>query len=199
MDSLTDAEASRPILAIVYTDGHAADRFLADLGYRLRDAGVAIAGIVQRNEFVRDRSNCDMIVEELDSGIVLQLSEDRGRGALGCRLDRGALSDVSALLAAALKNCPELVILNKFGKTEAEGRGLRDVLSEAVQLGIPVIAGVPYRNIEQWRAFAGGFAEERAVGDPTISRWLAAQGITMNAEAGGTMRDRGVRINQGER
>jgi nucleoside-triphosphatase THEP1 len=198
MDTRTDYKPSPSILAVVYTDGHAADRFLADLGYRLRDAGVAIAGIVQHNEFVRDRSKCDMVVEELDSGTVLQLSEDRGREARGCRLDRGALSEASALLAAALRNCPDLVILNKFGKTEAEGRGLRDVLSEAVQLGIPVIAGVPYRNIDQWRAFAGEFAEERTVGDPTISQWLARQGITQSAEIGDTKKDRVMGINQAE-
>ena len=142
-----------PILAIVYSDGLAADRFISDLGYKIRDAGIAVAGIVQHNKFIRDRTKCDMEVEELASGIVLQLSEDRGKEARGCRLDRGALSEAATLLSASLESSPELVILNKFGKLEAEGRGLRDTLADAVQLGVPIVVGVPYRNIEQWRAF----------------------------------------------
>jgi len=142
-----------PILAIVFSDGLAADRFISDLEYRIRDAGIAVAGIVQHNKFTRDRTRCDMEVEELASGIVLQLSEDRGKEARGCRLNRGALSQAGALITASLKTKPELVILNKFGKVEAEGRGLRDTLSDAVQPGVPIIVGVPYRNIEHWRVF----------------------------------------------
>jgi Protein of unknown function (DUF2478) len=39
----------------------------------------------------------------------------------------------------ALKNSPELLVLNKFGKVEAEGMGTRDLIAQAVCMGIPVI------------------------------------------------------------
>ena len=174
-----------PILAIVYSDGLAADRFISDLGYRIRDAGIAVAGIVQHNKFIRDRTKCDMEVEELATGIVLQISEDRGNEARGCRLDRGALSEAASLLSASLENEPELVILNKFGKLEAEGRGLRDALSDAVQLGVPIVVGVPYRNIEQWRAFTEGLAEECPIGSSRLHDWLLQQGFNVNQEIRG--------------
>ena len=80
------APAPYPILAIVYSDGLAADRFISDLGYKIRDAGIAVAGIVQHNNFIRDRTKCDMEIEELASRTILQLSEDRGKNARGCRL-----------------------------------------------------------------------------------------------------------------
>lgn len=175
----------RPILAIVYSDGYAADRFISDLGYRIRDAGIAVAGVVQHNKFIRDRTKCDMEVEELASGVVLQLSEDRGREARGCRLDRGALSDAAVLIAGSLQDEPELVILNKFGKLEAEGRGLRDTLSDAVQLGVPVVVGVPYRNVEQWRAFAEDLAEECPIGSSRVQEWLLQQGFDFGHQSVG--------------
>jgi nucleoside-triphosphatase THEP1 len=174
-----------PILAIVYSDGLAADRFISDLGYRIRDAGIAVAGIVQHNKFIRDRTRCDMEVEELASGIVLRLSEDRGKEARGCRLDRGALSEAGALISVSLKTEPELVILNKFGKLEAEGRGLRDTLSDAVQLGVPIVVGVPYRNIEQWRVFTEGLAEECPLGSSRLHEWLVLHGFNMNRKTAG--------------
>lgn len=184
---MNSAEDAPPILAMVYSDGLAADRLISELGYKVRDAGIAVAGIVQHNQFIRDRTKCDMEVEELASGIVLKLSEDRGKEARGCRLDRGALSEAAALLSASIESGPQLVILNKFGKTEAEGQGLRDTLAQAVQLGVPVMVGVPYRNIEQWRIFAEGLAEECGIDSSRPHEWLLLHGFNVHETRTGTV------------
>lgn len=160
------------ILAVIYSDGLAADRFLASLGYKLRDEGVKVAGLVQRNTFVRDRTKCDMEIEELSSGEVFQISEDRGGSANGCRLDRDVLARAAATMDRVLDEHPEMLILNKFGKVEAEGGGLRDTLVTAVQSEIPIIVGIPVRNIDQWRTFAGGMAEEVGLSITDVVAWL---------------------------
>jgi nucleoside-triphosphatase THEP1 len=175
--------ATSPILAIVYSDGLAADRLISELGYRLRDAGVKVAGIVQHNEFNPSREKCDMDVEELASGELLRVSEDRGKDARGCRLNHSALTQAAALLSQALQNDPEIIVVNKFGKLEAEGKGVRGALAEAVELGIPVLVGVPYRNIEQWRLFAGGLAEECELGSPRLQEWLSIRGFAIKDSA----------------
>ena len=162
------------ILAVVYSDGLAADKFLAEWGYSLRSAGLNVAGLVQLNTFVRNPSKCDMVVEELFSGAVLQLSENRGPEARGCRLDRSILAEASALLLNALDERLDILVLNKFGKIEAEGEGLRDVLAKAVELDVPIVVGVPFRNIDQWRIFAGDMAEECPVNSTRVRRWVAA-------------------------
>ena len=125
-----------------------------------------------------------MEVEELASGIVLQISEDRGKEARGCRMDRGALLEAAGLLSASLESEPDILIINKFGKLEAEGRGLREALSDAVQLGVPIVVGVPYRNIEQWRAFAGGLAEECPIGSSRLHEWLSQHGFELSQRTG---------------
>jgi hypothetical protein len=176
------------ILAVVYSDGHVADRYLADLGYRLRDGGVAVAGIVQHNQFVRDRAKCDMDIEELASGVVIRVSENRGPAARGCRLDHGALPQACALLETALAHDPALLIVNKFGKMESEGRGTREALAQAVSRGVPMLIGVPFRNIEPWRCFAGGFAEECEVGSTQVTQWLARKGFGIAPSVGATPR-----------
>jgi len=165
------------ILAVVYSDGLAADRVIADVAYRLRDDGIAVAGLVQTNTVVSGRAKCDMAVEELHSRTVIQLSEYRGPSASGCRLDYTRLADAAGLLDEALKGTPDLVVLNKFGKIEAEGGGLRDVLGRIVLLEIPLIVGVPYRNLDQWRKFAGGLADECPISASDILRWVAAHGL----------------------
>jgi len=173
-----------PMLAVVYSDGIAADRFLADLGYSLRSAGLTVAGLVQLNSFVRDPARCDMAVEELFSGTILQLSEDRGQQARGCRLDRSVLSEAAALLIKALAEKPDLLILNKFGKSEAEGAGLRDVVARAVDEEVPVILGVPYRNLDQWRIFAGDLAQECSLDSQIVGSWLSSQNCLREPASG---------------
>jgi len=171
------------ILAIVYSDGFAADRLLADIAYRLRDDGVAVAGLVQINTEVPGRTKCDMAVEELHSRKLIKMSEDRGPAARGCRLDHTRLIEAGVLLNAALAEELALIVINKFGKVEAEGGGLRDVMAHAVALDIPMMVGVPYRNLDQWRLFTGGMADECPIDAANVVRWLAARGIAGAAEA----------------
>ncbi|MDI1344784.1 MAG: DUF2478 domain-containing protein [Pseudolabrys sp.] len=176
------AQPSSNILAVVYTDGLAADKFLAGWGYALRAAGLSVAGLVQLNTFERDPGKCDMAVEELFSGAVLQLSEDRGKESSGCRLDRSILTEAAGLLLSALEEKPDIMVLNKFGKVEAEGEGLRDALAKAVELDVPIVVGVPFRNLDQWRLFAGDLAEECAVDSPQVRQWLAARDLLPKGE-----------------
>lgn len=179
------AETDRPILAVVYDDGIAADRFLAEVGYKLRDGGVNVGGVVQRNTFVRNRAKCDMELEELQSGEVFQISEDRGAFAKGCRMDRSVLARIASAMADVVEQCPAILVVNKFGKVEAEGGGLRDIIAQAVQRGIPTIVGVPLRNIDQWRAFAGDFAQELRLeaASNAVWRWLRRDAMQTGSDA----------------
>jgi hypothetical protein len=170
------------LLAVVYSDGVEADHFIADFGYRLRDSGIALTGLVQHSHSARERGKCDIEVEELASRIVLQLAEDRG-DQQGCRFDPAALMEGAALIDAALKKAPELLILNKFGRLEAEGGGLRDVIADAVRLGIPAIVGVPCRHLEPWRKFTDNRAEETAINAARVRQWLVRQGFAIQPHA----------------
>jgi hypothetical protein len=116
---------------------------------------------------------CDVVLEDLVTGDRTELFERRGSGATGCRLDIAALTDVTARLERALQNDPDLLVLNKFGKVEAEGGGLVDLIAAAIDRGTPVIIGVPARNLGAWRAFAGDLAAEFTTEFGAIADWLA--------------------------
>ncbi len=168
--------ADRKLLAVVYDDGIAADRMLSELGYTLREKRVNVMGLVQRNTFIRDREKCDMELEELGSGEIFQLSQDRGKFAGGCRLDREAIASAAALMEGRLREGCDLLIVNKFGRSEAEGCGLRDVIAQAVTQEIPTVVGVPRRNLEVWLKFAAGLFDlcDTANGEAMLS-WIASR------------------------
>ena len=49
-------------------------------------------------------------------------------------------------------------MLNRFGKAEAEGHGLRSVFARAIDAGIPVLTAVRAPYGEAWAQFHGGLA-----------------------------------------
>jgi hypothetical protein len=98
-----------------------------------------------------------MVLVDLMTGRHFPISQDLGSGAQGCRLDPGGLAGVGASLEATI-NRVNFLILNKFGKGEAEGHGLRSVFARAMVAGIPVLTAVrpPYADV--WLQFHGGLA-----------------------------------------
>jgi hypothetical protein len=157
--------AGRSILAIVYGTGDEPDLLLAALSDRLQGLDHRLSGLVQRTADRSLESRCNMLVELLPSGERLPISENRGRGARGCRLDYGQLVDALSAAEAGLDAGTDLMILNRFGKVEAEGSGGRALIARAVELGVPVLVAVPWRNIAAFRAFAGDLAAEVGLAD----------------------------------
>jgi hypothetical protein len=132
-------------LAYVMTDRRGGtDLLLSALADKLRERGLRLAGIVQKNTECYDSSLCDMDVQVLPDGGFIRISQSLGPQARGCRLNPEALEQAVGQVTDSLlqEPLPELMIVNKFGKHEADGRGMRPVIGEAMALGIPVISGV---------------------------------------------------------
>lgn len=176
------------IAALVYADGIYPDRAIAQAIEPLRERDVALAGALQlESTDLPGRHPCDMLLQDLSSGEVTAIAEHRGSEARGCRLDVGLLTDLAEAVAFSLYNEePRLLVVNKFGKIEADGGGLRGAIAEAVDLGIPVLVGVPARNLDRWRAFVGPLAVELPVEPSVIADWLESLGLPASPIASGT-------------
>jgi nucleoside-triphosphatase THEP1 len=171
------------IAALVYADGVYPDHAIARAIEPLRERGVPLAGAIQRDPADRPgRHPCDLLLENLATGEVTAIAEHRGKEARGCRLDVGILTDIAEAVATSLhEDEPRLLIVNKFGKIEADGGGLREAIADAVCLGIPVLVGVPMRNLDRWRAFAGALSVELPADPAAITGWLEAQGLPVRS------------------
>ncbi len=82
---------------------------------------------------------------------------------------RGEISPFSREPAASV--WPDLLIVNKFGKAEALGRGFRPVIARALELEVPVLVGLNRSNRESFDAFAEGLAEFLPAEPSAILAW----------------------------
>lgn len=150
------------------------DLRLQTLAERLSAGGARLCGTVQINTECAGGGPCDMDVRVLPDGPVLRISQSLGAGARGCRLDPEALERAVGLVTARLGAGADLLIVNKFGKQEAEGRGFRDAIAEALARDVPVLVGLNGANLAAFQSFAEGLATQLPPDVDALEDWFLA-------------------------
>ncbi len=163
------------IAAVIYSVSESAhaDNVLNDVARRLKSRGMRIVGAVQHNTHNGDRCRCDMTLEDLSSGRLVQISEDRGPEASGCRLDSSALEEIVGMVCSSLEGGPDLMVVNKFGKREGEGSGFRAAIEQALDSGVAVLTAVSSTNLPEWENFTGGLDERLPLDPAAIAAWCS--------------------------
>lgn len=160
-------------LACVSVAGRGAtDALLSEVAVALEAAGMRLAGTIQSNPERIGRRLCDMDIRVLPDGPTLRISEDRGDLARGCRLDAGVLEEAVFEVGRRLGGA-DLLVVNKFGKRECEGKGLVPIIAEALEIGLPVLIGVNGPNLQSLRDFAGDWLEELAAETDALIAWAS--------------------------
>lgn len=149
------------------------DELIASVAERLTAKGLRLAGTVQSNHDRPDRKKCDMDLRVLPDGPTVRISEDRGELARGCILDSGALEQTVFEVERRLDGA-DILIVNKFGKRESEGKGLAPVIAEALHRDMPVLVGVNGLNLAAFLAFAGEEIEGLATCPDIVTDWCLA-------------------------
>lgn len=159
------------LAAIPYASGFEIDRFMADLALRLKASGLRLGGVVQHNDGDCEQGCQSMALEDLASGARFPISENRGAASSGCRLDATGLAAAGAALTASLADGTELVIVNKFGRQEMLGQGLRQEIGAALMAGVPLLIAVRRDVLPAWREFAGEDWRELPAETDAIESW----------------------------
>jgi len=159
------------LAAVTYQAGFQIDDFLTRVANLLRADQVSLAGVLQENTSTVAGVCSEMTVVDLGSQTRFRISQDLGSQAVGCRLDVRGLTDMAALLDRPPASDVELLILNKFGRAEAEGGGLRPAFVRAIDAGIPVVTAVRATYAEAWSKFHGRLAVDLAPDFDSVLRW----------------------------
>ncbi|MCB1510280.1 MAG: DUF2478 domain-containing protein [Hyphomicrobiaceae bacterium] len=178
-----------PIAAVRYTanQGAEVDRLLVDVARTLRGAGVRLAGSIQHNTENGGRACQAMMLEDLGTGSRLQICEAMTSPQDTCRIDEAALARAVDLAHLAIARDCDLLVVNKFGKREAFGRGFAPVIAEAHRAGIPILVGVNDWNAEAWDAVWAGKSRVLEPDLRHVIGWFEAlrQDVAARAEPAG--------------
>jgi len=149
------------LISIGFGPGTDIDAILAALGENLSERGLNVAGLIQKRGAPKPDCACrEMHLRDLASGKSYLISESRGPAASGCHLDWQALTNLAQAMEKDLSEATDVLIINRFGRSESEGRGFRGAIEKAMMLGIQVVVACRDEYAPQWRAFHGGLATE---------------------------------------
>ncbi|MCK0143924.1 DUF2478 domain-containing protein [Aliiroseovarius sp. F20344] len=152
------------------------DRFLADLAATLEREGKRTVGVVKdlghQSAF---ENGCDMKVRVLPDGPAIAITQALGPGSDACRLDPAGIAEAVILVTKRGVRDADVFILNKFGPEEAEGRGFRAAIAEAIENDVPVLVGLGAgaNTHKGFAAFTGDMAETLPADLGAVLTWVS--------------------------
>jgi hypothetical protein len=147
------------------------DAILHRVAGQLRDAGIHVHGLISHNLPDPRSQRCIMYVENLADGARFRISQDLGPDATGCRLDPDGLARACVAARSSLGPDTEFVILNRFGRAESEGGGVRGIIEDCLAAGIPLLIAVREAYDEAWQGFHGGLADRLPNDEAAVAGW----------------------------
>ena len=160
------------LAALVYEQNQDPDEILRDFASDLKARGYRAVGLVQTGHHCLDAPKLSAML--IHTGEELQLFQDLGACATGCRLDVGQLLDAGAQVASAIDRGADLVIVNRFGRQEREGKGLAYLIERALSADIPVVIAVPSHRFADWIRFADGMSVKLRCDRDALEAWWQA-------------------------
>lgn len=161
--------------AVVYPARQQAVGFLAAFADKLKAQGVRVAGIVQ--ETMREADGAYLGVDSIDvaSGARTPIKrvDAATRDARVCALDPQALAETGPILSRAIAARADLIVIDRFGKEEQNGRGLTDEIMTAIADGIPLLISVPDAAFDIWTERTGGLGAVLPPDLDALAEWWA--------------------------
>jgi hypothetical protein len=157
------------LAALVYEKEQEPDEVLREFASDLNSSGYRAVGLVQLGHHCADAAG--MAAMLVHTGEELQLLQHLGACATGCRLDVGQLLDAGARVASAIDEGADIVIVNRFGRQEREGKGLSFLIERALSADIPVVIAVPGHRFADWIRFAHGMSVKLRCDREALEAW----------------------------
>lgn len=159
------------IAAVIHAGNGEGDPLVKEFADELTAAGWNVQGLLTRHS--KDPTGVvPMTIYSLANGQEFIISQQPGKGSQSCTLDSGGLAQAAFVLRNALEEQADLVIVNRFGSAEAEGKGFLSEIIALVSNNIPVLTLTSEKYLSQWREFTGGLASELSLNKQELHDWF---------------------------
>jgi len=92
-----------------------------------------------------------------------------------CGLDVAALAGTSGIISKAIDDAVDLVVVEKFGEHEQNGKGLIDEILQTIVAGIPLLVSVPEAALPVWQERTGELGDVLPFTEEAFRQWWQSQ------------------------
>jgi hypothetical protein len=178
-------DAQCDFAALVYGVKDNPDRLLLDFTEDLRRSGVRTAGLVQLDGWTGQSDDRAVRTVVLSSREVIPVGHERNLAAKGCGLDCRQLASIVKMIETAIQGA-DLVVINRFGKLEAAGKGLIELIQQAADADIPVLIAVPEHRFPGWIKYSAGMSVRLPCRRTALDRWWQSVAMGLSGRSTAT-------------
>ena len=147
------------------------DSVLSAVCDQLSDEGCQIKGFVQSETCSQNGVSADTFLHAATGNFSRKVSLDLGCGSTACSVDAGVIAEMAGQLLEEIDRDTDLLIINRFGRCESLGGGLRPVIDAAVVRNIPVLTAVRQRYWRDWDDYSSGMADALPASVDAVVDW----------------------------
>lgn len=160
-----------PLAAVVHAGNGEGDETIRQIINYCRSRNWRVRGLV--TERGKDpQGKLPMLLRDIYTQQIFTISQCLGAESTSCVLDLSGLAQASDVLRRAIREKPDLVIINRFGSAEAEGLGFAQEFGQLISEGIPVMTLISERYLSAWLLFAQDLAYTLPLDFYAIKQWL---------------------------
>lgn len=170
------ADGPTPFAAVVYAGKKGRREGLARFVDSLKKSNVDVAGILQEKVPLGDGELRQVNAVNIATGQRIPINQptiESWRDRL-CSLNVSALVETTAILRRAIEDRVDLIVVEKFGDEERDGKGLNDEVLLGISAGIPLLIAVPETNLDVWTERSGGMGAVLPCDENALHEWWAS-------------------------
>ena len=169
MTEISTFDAQCELAALVYQAGQGPDSVLLKFAVSLQARGLRPVGLVQRGH--HDAGAAMLPAWMIHTGADVDLFQDQAEYTSGRRLDLDRLAQVRREMMTAVDRGADLLIANRFGRREQQGRGLAQLIEHALRADVPVVVPVPAFRFADWISYVEGMCVKLPCDYASLAAW----------------------------
>jgi hypothetical protein len=162
-------DAQSDVAALIYQVDQDPDGLLLDFVGDLQGRGLRPVGLVQRGH--HDVGSAALPARMIHRGVDVDLFQQAATYTRGRRLDLDKLAQARSAMMAAIDEGADLLVVNRFGRQEQQGRGLARLIEHALRADVPVVVPVPAFRFDDWIAYVEGMCVKLSCDRAALEAW----------------------------
>jgi len=167
---MTTDQTIAPFAAAVYTPDTGDRMALLKFVEKLKSSNIRVGGVLQEALF--DPAGAITGLDAIDVATNERIPISRpSKNDDECGLDVSALAETTRIIRHAISEHFDLVVVEKFGELEQDGKGLIDEIFQTIAEGIPLLISVPEAALPVWQQRSGELGSVLEFSEQAFEQW----------------------------
>ena len=167
---MTSDQTSAPFAAAVYTPDTGDRMALLKFVEKQKSLNIRVGGILQEAIFNSEGGIAGLNAVDVSNNRRIPITRPVANDD-ECGLDVSALAETTDIIRNAISERLDLVVIEKFGELEQNGKGLIDEILQTIVEGIPLLLAVPEAALPIWQERSGELGSVLPFSEEAFEQW----------------------------